>query len=54
MFSLMYYISEKYYKHIMVQYYIDNCVSQVPTLNLLDQQTNWTYKHTLRTELIHM
>ena len=40
----MYYLCEKYYKPITVQYYIANCVSWVPRLTLLDLRTNWTYK----------
>ena len=32
----MYYLCEKYYKPITVQYYIDNCVSWVPRLTFLD------------------
>ena len=50
----MYYLCEKYYKPIRVQYYITDCVSWVPRLTLLDLQTNWTYKRSLRTELVHM
>ena len=50
----MYYLCEKYYKPIAVQYYIANCVSWVPRLTLVDLGTNWTYKCTLRTELAHM
>ena len=49
---LMYYLCEKYYKPIIVQYYIANCVSWVPRLTLLDLQTNWTYERTLRMELV--
>lgn len=30
------------------------CVSWVPKLTLLELKTNWTYKHTLRTEFIRM
>ena len=48
------YLCEKYYKSITVQNYIVDCVSWVPRLTLLDLQTNWTYKCTLRTELIHI
>ena len=33
---LMYYLCEKYYKPITVQYYIADCVSWVPRLTLLD------------------
>ena len=50
----MYYLCEKYYKPITVQYYIANCVYWVPRLTLLDLRTNWTYKCTLRMELICM
>ena len=39
----MYYLCEKYYKPITVQYYIVSCVSWVPRLTLLDLRTNWTY-----------
>ena len=46
----MYYLCEKYYKPITVQYYIANCVSWVPRLTLLDLRKNWTY--TLRTDLV--
>ena len=49
----MYYFCEKYYKPITVQYYIADCVSWVSRLTLLDLQTNWTYKGTLRTECVH-
>ena len=48
---VMYYLCEKYYKPIRVQYYIANCVSRVPRLDLLDLWTNWTYDCTLRIEL---
>ena len=34
----MYYLCEKYYKSITVQYHRVNCVSWVPRLNLLDLQ----------------
>ena len=50
----MYYLCEKYYKLITVQYYVADCVSWVPRLTLLDLWTNWTYKCTLGTELICM
>ena len=33
---VMYYSCEKYYKPIIVQYYIADCVSWVPNLTLLD------------------
>ena len=39
---LMYYLCEKYYKPIPVQYYIADCVSWVPRLTLLDLWTKWT------------
>ena len=39
----MYYLCEKYYKPIRVQYYIADCVSWVSSLTLLDLQINWTY-----------
>ena len=38
----MYYLCEKYYKPITLQYYIVDCVSWVPRLTLLDSQTTWT------------
>ena len=38
----IYYLCEKYYKPIMVQYYTADYVSWVPRLTLLDLQTNWT------------
>ena len=50
----MYYLCEKYYKPITVQYYIADCVSWVPRLTLLDLRTNWTYRLTLGTELVCM
>ena len=36
-----YYLREKYYKPIPVQYYRADCVSWVPRLTLLDLRTNW-------------
>ena len=53
---LMYYLCEKYYKPIVVQYYITNCVSWVPSLTLLGLRTNWIYKldSMLGMELAHM
>ena len=51
MFSLflclffMYYLCENYYKPVTVQNYIDNCVSWVPKLTLLDLQANWNRAH---------
>ena len=50
----MYYLCEKYYKPITVQYYIADCVSWVPRLTLLDLRTNWTYERALGTELVGM
>ena len=50
----MYYLCEKYYKPITVQYHIANCVSWVPRLTLLDLRTNWNSELALRMELIHM
>ena len=41
----------KYYKPIIVQYYIVDCISWVPRLTLLDLSTNGAYEHALRTEL---
>ena len=50
----MYCFCEKYSKPITLQYYVADCVSWVPRLTLLDLQMNWTYEHTLGTELIQM
>ena len=50
----MYYLCEKCYKPITVQYYIADCVSWVPRLTLLDLRTNWTYESALRMELLCM
>ena len=44
----MYYLREKYYKPITVQYYIADCVSWVTLLDF----TN--YEHALRMELVCM
>ena len=49
LFIFMYYLCEKYYKPITVQYYIADCVSWIPRLTLLDLQTNWTDERALRT-----
>lgn len=38
LFAFMYYLCEKYYKPITVQYYIADCVSWIPRLTLLDWQ----------------
>ena len=53
-FDFMYFLSEKYYKSITVQYYIANYVSWVCKLPLLDLWTNWMYKCTCRMELIYV
>ena len=50
----MYYLYEKYYKPVTVEYSITNCVSWVPRLTLFDLGTNWTYELALGTELIRM
>ena len=50
----MYYLCEKYYEPITVQYYIADCVSCVPRLTLLNLQTNWAYECALGMELIHV
>ena len=44
-----YYLCEKYYKPITVQYYVADCICWVPRLTLLDLR-----EHTLRMELICM
>ena len=49
----MYYLYEKYYKPIAVQYYKANCVNWVPRLTSLDLRTNWTDNHALWMELVH-
>ena len=38
----MYYLCEKYYKPITVQYYVADCVSWVPRLSVLDLETGIT------------
>ena len=50
----MYYLCEKYYKPITLQYYIADCVSWVPRLTLLDSWKKWADKHALQMELICM
>ena len=50
----MYYLCEKYYKHIIVQCCVTNCVSRVPRLTLLDLQTNCTYEPALEMEPVFM
>ena len=37
----MYYLCEKYYEFITLQYSTANYVSRVPRLTLLDLQTTW-------------
>ena len=51
---IIYYLWEKCYKLVVVQYYIADCVSCVPRLTLLDLWTNWTCGYTLGTEFVHM
>ena len=47
----MYYLCETIIN--LLQYStIADCVSWVPRLTLLDLRTNWTYKRTLRMELV--
>ena len=48
----MYYLCEKYYTSIIVQYYKANCVRWVPRLTLLD--LDWNYECTLGREIVHM
>ena len=43
-FVFVYYLCEKYYKPIALQYYIADCVNSVPRLTQLDLQTDWTYR----------
>ena len=50
----MYYLCEKYYKPITVQYYITSCVHLIPRLTFLDLRTSWTYECTLRMDLVCM
>ena len=50
----MYYLCEKYYKPITVQYYIADCVNQIPRLPLVDLQTTWIYEHAFEMELVLM
>ena len=49
-----YVLCEKHYKPTTIQYYISNYISWVPRLTLLDLQTNWTCRRTLRMELVYM
>ena len=49
----MYYLCEKYYKPITVQYYIADCVSWVPRLTLLDlDEQIGLNEHALERELV--
>ena len=43
--AFMYYLCEKYYKHITVQCCVANCISWVPRLTLSDLQTNYLRIH---------
>ena len=52
--SFMYYLCEKYYKAITVQYHVINCVNWAPRLTLLGLLTDWTCKCPLEMELVHM
>ena len=51
---LLYYLREKYYKPMTVQYYIANCISWVPRLTLLDFQKIGVNKLTLGMKLVFM
>lgn len=46
----VYYLCEKYYKPIIVQYYVADCLR----LTLLDLWTDWTYEYALGMELVPM
>ena len=48
----MYYLCDKYYKPITVQYHVANCVNWAPRLTLLDLWTNWTDDCVLRVEFV--
>ena len=50
----MYYLCEKYYKPITVQYHIADCVRRVSKLTLLGLMNKLDYEHILGMELIHM
>ena len=57
----MYYLCEKYYTHITVQYYIADCVSWVPRLTLLDltnkldlQVRSWKGTHLYVGDLLYV
>ena len=51
-FFFMYYLCDKYYTSIIVQYYKANCVRWVPRLTLLD--LDWNYECTLGREIVRM
>ena len=51
---LLYYLCEKYYKPMTVQYYIANCISWVPRLTLLDFQKIGVNQLTLGMKLVFM
>ena len=53
-FVFMYYVCEKYYKRLAVQYCVGSFVSWVPRLTLWDLGTNWTYECTLGMGLVYM
>ena len=40
---LMYYLCEKYYRPVIVQYYMADCISWVPRL-ALSGLSNWTHE----------
>ena len=50
-FSYMYYLCEKYYTPVTVQYYLADGVSWVPRLTLLELRTHWTQECALRRKL---
>ena len=50
----MYYLHEKCYKPMTVQYYIVDCASRVPRPTLLELWQIGPTQYALRTELIHM
>ena len=50
----MYYLCEKCYKLITVQYCAADCVSWLPRLTLLDLEQIGLNESAIRTELLHM
>jgi len=54
LFFQIYYLCEKHYSIITIQYFIADCVSWVPRPTLLDLGTNELYECALRMELIRM